>query len=695
MTVKMPRFVENFLARQGYSREIVLRDVPSSATQSKAKTVFKALALKFKTDIQSRNAKLEEAEYDFQAIRKAIDIESILRQAKDKYLQLMWKNGYSFIGKNQDAVDYIKLRFGQVAITTGIPTSVLLDNISEELITYHNVLLVSQRDAASAGGGVPYMNVYGKRVNPIAGLFVVPASHAKPLVDGKTDRLLGWKIEGFKGGEDKFFLTENVIHIYMSRATGNRMGTPIMLPVLDDVRALRKMEENAEALVYQHAIPLLKYVVGNDENPTEDDNEIADVKAQIEGSDPHGMLVIPFNHDIVAVGQGQSPLNVSLYLEYFKQRIISGLGLSGVAFGQGDSANRGTAIVQDKGLQDGSKKYLSTIKTFIDEFLISEFLQEKGINIMDPLNQVHLFTPEIDIDAKIAKENHTMLLYQGNCISENEMRAELGRDPVSDQEREFMYWNLIGIQKALIMAADENSGLTVSGTSGGGAKLDIPKGTVVKSMPTNQQGTKVSSKPKANDEEKADFSSTSITSLYMALSERHDSITGRVIEAFKEKRAYSEISKMITSYMEETFAGTKYALANVFSEGWKNENTTDAPDATVLPSLEQKYREFLQILGRDATILLEAHKDVAQPGDVISVFDTLRFRLDFISKTVVLKAFNAGRSAAMVRKGPIIISDANGGCGRGAIEITDNLDIDQIPPHGQKCKCGMAKKEQK
>lgn len=699
MHVKMPKFIENFLTRQGYSREIVLRDAPSSGSSlsSKAKAIFKAAVLKFKTDLQSRNAKLLEPEYNFATIRHAIDVESILRQAKEKYLQLMWKNGYSFIGKNAKSVEYIKLRLSQIAIITGTPISVLLDNIAEELITYHNVFIVTQRDAANAGGGKPYMNVYGKNVNPIAGLFIIPASHAKPFVDDKTGRLLGWKIEGFKDEDDKFFLAENVIHIHMSRAIGNRTGTPMMLPVLDDVRALRKMEENAEALVYQHAIPLFKYIVGNEKNPTEDESEISEVKTQIEGADPHGMFVIPFNHDIVAVGNGDSPIEVDRYLRYFRQRIISGLGLSSVAFGEGDSANRGTAIVQDKGLQDGAKKYLATIKTFFDEFIIREFLQEGGFNIMDPNDQVHLFTPEIDVDAKIAKENHIMLLYQGNCISENEMRAELGRDAVTEQDRDLMYWNLVGIQKALIMSADENSGLGISATAPGGAKLDIPKGTLVKSQPVNQQGPKTSSKPKAND-----FVESSTRNLYMTLSDQYDNMIGSVISTMNGKKL---INETIDEHTKKMYENTKHVVGNVFNEGWIVKNSEYPPEPNMVPSLEAKYEETLQILGKDATILLETHKNTAslrtdgesaQAGDVVNIFDTLRFRLDLITKTIVQKAFNAGSLSAMLKGGPVTISDKSGDCEQETLEIIDNtIDISNIPPHGQKCKCILAKKEQK
>jgi hypothetical protein len=696
----MPKFVENFLARQGYSREIILRDAPSnSSASSKVKAIFKAAVLKFKTDLQSRNAKLLEQEYDFKTIRSAIDVESILRQAKEKFLQLMWKNGYSFIGKNVNSVDYVKLRLAQIAIITGTPTSVLLDNIADELITYNNVFIVAQRDAANAGGGKPYMNVYGKSVNPIAGLFLIPASHTKPFIDDKTGRLLGWKVEGFKGEDDKFFLAESVIHIYMSRVTGNRTGTPMMLPVLDDCRALRKMEENAEALVYQHAIPLFKYIVGNEKNPTEDENEIAEVKTQIEGSDPHGMFVIPFNHDIIAVGNGASPIEVDRYLRYFRQRIISGLGLSSVAFGEGDSANRGTAIVQDRGLQDGAKKFLGTIKTFFDELIIREFLQEGGFNIMDPLDQVHLFTPEIDVDAKIAKENHVMGLYQGNCITENEMRAELGRDPVSETDRELMYWNLVGIQKALIMSADEGSGLGVTGGVGGGAKLDIPKGTAVKIRPVNQQGTKTSSKPKAND-----FIENSITNLYMMLSEGYDNMIGNIMTNMNSGKS-DGIEKIIKDHTQKMYNKTKFVIGNIHNEGWIVKNSESAPETNMIPSLEDKYAEMLQILGKDATILLETHKQTAssrtdgqsdQVGDVVNIFDTLRFRLNLITKTIVQKAFNAGSISAMLKGGPVTISDGNGSCGHQLLEVVENItDISQIPPHGQNCKCGLAKKEQK
>ncbi len=684
--MKLTNFFTNMFGRKEKSNDFVLVDAPSKGT-TKSKNIFKSILLKFKADVNSRNAKLKDPEYDFATIRNAIDVESILRQAKEKYLQLIWKNGYSFIGKNQSSVEYVKMRLGQIAIMTGTPTSIFLDNVAEELITYHNVFIAVQRDTAMSGGK-PYMNVFGKRVNPIAGLFVIPASHTKPVVDDKTGRLLGWKVEGFKDEDDKFFMAENIVHIYMSKATGNLTGTPMMIPVLDDIRALRKMEENAEALVYQHAIPLFKYIVGNKDNPTEDDNEITEVKSQVESSDPHGMFVIPFNHDIVAVGNGAAPLDVERYLRYFRQRIISGLGLSSVAYGEGDSANRGTALVQDKGLQDGAKKYIATIKTFIDELLINELLQEGNFDIMDPLDQVHLFTPEIDVDAKIAKETHVMALYQGNCISENEMRSELGKDPVSEEERNFMYWNLVGLQKALIMSSDEMSNLGTASTTG----LDIPKGTATKVRPTNQQGVKKNSKPKANDRV---FVENSIRSLYMLLSEKYESVVGDVIERLKDKDSIKNINFHLLSSFNDLYICTKHMIDHVYGEGWISVDQ-GAPTVTI-PILAENYAKMLKILGKDATILLEGTKikgHTIDMGDVINAFDSLRPRLETISKIIIEKSFSMGLASALLKqKGAVVISDTKGTCG-GNMEIMDTINIDQIPPHGQNCSCYVAKKEQ-
>ena len=127
---------------------------------------------------------------------------------------------------------------------------------------------------------------------------------------------------------------------------------------------------------------------------------------------------------------------------------------------------------------------IKRIKTFIDDFMINELLEEGGFNIFDEKNKVELYIPEIDLDDKIRKEFHIMSLWQQNLLTESEARKELGRDPYTDADRKLTYFELITKPRAIIQAVDE--AYLAGGT------LLTPGAIANKAIPANQFGGKKS-----------------------------------------------------------------------------------------------------------------------------------------------------------------------------------------------------------
>lgn len=659
-------FFDRIKAKLGFAQAVERVETAADAVTPKKASVFKPIFLKFKTKLGARNAELNEQEFDFKSIRRAIDVEPLLRQAREKYLQLIWKNGFSFVGKNQNAVDYVKMRLSQIALVTGTPSQVLFDQIAEEMISYHNVFLVVQRDSVSSGGS-PYINAFGKRVNPISGLFLVPASHIEPMTDQKTKQLVGWKVPAYGKEDDKYFLKEEVIHMFMSRAVGNLTGTPMMTPVLGDVRALRRIEESAEALVFQHSFPLIEYKVGTEESPETDPNKFDEIKQTIESSSAQGLFVVPADHSLKAVGNGSSPIDVERYLNYFRLRIISGLGLSTVVFGESDSSNRGTAQVQDKGLQDGAKKYLSTIKTFVNEMLINELLREGNFDVMNPEDTVQLFTSEIDIDAKMKKEVHVMGLYHGNCIAEDEMRKEIGLDPITDEQRGQLYWALVEMPKALIVSRDE-AYTQVNAAAGKAppkptAGLKVSPGLATKLRPTNQQGPKISSKPAVN----ASLATSLAIESHNVAQEAYvlmNGVIGRMVAMMTQTKEPIQVRDVVSKEMERVYLGCVVPMSRVAIQGWESidDSGSPAPSFPTLTPLMSKCREFLQDVGNDATILLEglqsekivksgeSYTNEITSSDIVNIFEVAKHRVGVVFSPIVAEAFKIGESLASSRK---------------------------------------------
>ncbi|MHA1874011.1 MAG: hypothetical protein ACTSVB_07845 [Candidatus Heimdallarchaeaceae archaeon] len=429
-----------------------------------------------KKHVQRRNYDLVQPEFSFDIIDNALNVEGYLRRSRDRFVELIWKNGYDIIGKNPRVVSYVQRRFKEIAKVTEKPTQVLFEEISEGLVLYYNAFVYKQRSLKSSSGRP--RRYFNKILKPVAGYFILEPSRISAVVNKDNGKLLGWEYEDTEGIINK----EDVIHFYMGRPAGKIYGEPPVLAVLDDIRALRRMEENVELLVFQYAIPLYQYKIGTDEHPCTDETEISAAASNVQSMMAQGMLVTPHRHDIKAIGVAREALNVKEYLEYFKERILTTLGQSTISLGESGSASRATATILIKAVLDAARRFQKTLKTFIDFFIIEELLEEGGFNIFDENNKVEIIFPEIDLDDKVRREFHALALYQGNLLEETEARKEIGRGPIKNRKE--TYFELITKPKAIIQARDEQ--LT-------------PQAVSNKEAPQNQYGTKKVG-PKARSE---------------------------------------------------------------------------------------------------------------------------------------------------------------------------------------------------
>jgi len=94
------------------------------------------------------------AEYDLSEIGRIEDTESMVRQSFGKKLALMFKEGFTFIGKNPKTVKYIKTRFAQIARATQLPTLEMMRLIGSSLIRKSNAFLIKVRDEDASSGKI-------------------------------------------------------------------------------------------------------------------------------------------------------------------------------------------------------------------------------------------------------------------------------------------------------------------------------------------------------------------------------------------------------------------------------------------------------------------------------------------------------------------------------------------------------------
>lgn len=453
----------------------------------------------------------EEAEYDLSVISTAYDTDAYIRQGVDKYVDQIFKEGYGFYGKDEGAVEYIKTRFQYMSETTRVPTEQLLIEIVEDLVKYSNSMVakVRMKDAAELPPGVTINGI--NETEPTVGLFPLNPTTLTVKRD-KYGTIKQWQQE-VDGGDKKIkFKAEDIIHFHYKRERGNAFGTPFLQPVLNDVRALRQAEENALKMLYRNVYPLLHAKIGDDDKTgtTKEINDFTDTANDMDIET--GLLVTTNRVDLKPIATNQV-VDSSPYLAYLEQRIFSGMGIPAILFGRGEGASRSTGDNMTSEMAGRVRAMQRTIEMFFNQFIVREFLLEGGYDpLMNAEHEVEFRFKENDVDTLMKKDTHAVYLYEHEAIDENELRILLGKDPITD--RSLMHQTLI-TQANMRVEAEINAEFTTSTSSSSNSssssksstsstvkktqtKTNGNKETNNKQQPTNQHGTKTSSKKLTN-----------------------------------------------------------------------------------------------------------------------------------------------------------------------------------------------------
>jgi hypothetical protein len=381
-------------------------------------------------------------EYDLAQISLIEDGESLVRQAFQKKTSLMFKEGEVFSGKNGATINYIKSRIRQMEFTTGMPWRQLLKVTGKELISKSNFFWVKVRRSDASGGdeGV-------HKTNPIAGYFPMAPETVK-VKKNKDGKIIKYRQE-MPDGRWKEFSPADVIHFKCDVKPGFTFGTPSLVPVIPDIQALRRLEENVEILFYQTLFPIFQYKVGTESKPAgtiqlEDGstmNEVDYIRQQIAYMPSEGGIVTPERHTIEYIGANGEIPNFQQVLQYFKARVLTGLGISSIDIGDGDSSNRATADSLSKALIDSVKNYQDVMEQIINSQVIAELLLEGSFSF-DPLiddNIVEMIFIEIDIEEQMKKNVNAQLLYTADIVDVNEAREITGRQPITSKQEKLMF----------------------------------------------------------------------------------------------------------------------------------------------------------------------------------------------------------------------------------------------------------------
>lgn len=441
-----------------------------------------------------RNANFVASPYELSEISRAIDVESYIAQSVKKHRIYVLKEGYELSGDDEQTIEYVRNRLFEIAMVTAIPTVQWLRELVTNVIQYHNGYLVFRRDKERSSGKT--IKIFNKEIKPIAGIFVGDPLSLGVEID-KFGTPVRWKqnLSSTDGqNTDVYLEPEDVVHITVDRKTGMVFGTPYLVSVLDDVRALRKLEELVLVIAEKEAYPLYHYKVGSETRPAtvldDGSDEVSLVLSQLQGNPSNGYIVTSERHEVSLISRDKSAFDLTPLLEYFEKRVLGGLSLSDIDLGRGGTANRSTASTISKNLEDSAKDYQQIIAAHLTQFLMTTLLLEGGFDVTTE-NMVHFKFPLSDTDEVRSHQNHGFQMFAGNAISREEFRkGYLNKNSAINEEDTMMNKQLqadITLAKATPKPASSSKG-----TSSRAVK-NVAKN---RARPANQYGSTIKSRTK-------------------------------------------------------------------------------------------------------------------------------------------------------------------------------------------------------
>jgi len=672
------------------------------------------------------------AEYDLSEIGVIEDTDSFVRQAFKKKIGLMFKEGLGYSGANKNTIKYIKTRMTQIAQASNIPTIELMKRVSHSLIRTSNAFIVKVRKLESSGGKT--RDAFQKKdLEPVAGYF--PAAPETMHVDINHDngKVMGWR-QLLPNGRYRNFPVQDVVHFTIDRREGFVFGVPTLIPVIDDIRALRQIEENIELLLYQHLFPLFHYKVGTENAPagyTEDGlREVDVVKEEIKLMPTEGGIVTDERHNVEAIGSEGRAVRAEGYLDHFKKRVIAGLGISSIDLGDGDTTNRATANTLSRALIDAVKDVQDAFEAQWDHEIVKELLLEStfGEDILEEETMVHLQFAEIDVQNKMDQQKHAVEVFQANGITYDELRSELAKEPIplpEDPEDQDLskypewaqtHWKLFEEPTKLISAVDEPYSMAAQAATES-RSLSLTK---------KAAAAEITAKEKAIQKEAEEDRKTKVATSQKATSKKDNFIEkgfrelesdteGRIRNGLKSRGSLNQEYLMAHAYTWAADVIEKFSslASSQLIRGFNDQTGGQASKAadlvvigrsTVRVRVEHTVNKLAESVIRMLTRRVDestgdvtlAERERAYISELHTSFDSVRYRTRFIWDVELRKAYNYGRvlGVKFANELGVEIVPEDEACVRcqalkGTIQDPTFVTMEDIAPIHPGCKCSL------
>jgi hypothetical protein len=431
-------------------------------------------------------------EYDLFEYSRIIDTEAIVAKAFERQRALIFKNGFYFESNNPKNVEYIKSRIREIEYVTGLTFRNFIEEMAYNLVMFHNAYILMVRNEDKSTGET--VNVGNKELQPIAGWFNLPTETIQRKLKENGD------VEMYKQYLDpatfRLFSPERVRHLKYNARSGFTMGTPPLEAVKDDILALRRIEESVETLIYKGIFPMIHVKVGTESNPAkiliDGRDEVETMGYVMQELDEYGGITTSERVEVKAIGSESLALRVESYLEYFKDRVMLGLGVSDIDMGIGDSSGKATGQIISQTLKEAVINKQDAISEFITHVLFKPLLVESGMyeaEYMIPEEDLVKFKfNHVDQDARIKIESHILNMFNSGLLSINEARLEIGYKEIGDKEI-----SRIGKDKEMILPTYQVETAKVAAAAAAQSKKENSSGNKTKA-----DGAKKASASKTN-----------------------------------------------------------------------------------------------------------------------------------------------------------------------------------------------------
>ena len=690
-------------------------------TTSKNTKFLSALIGAIKLQIDQRaNIISANTEFNLDDIYNASLSDSYVKMALSKYQSLVYKAGYQLKSENDAAVEYLNKRFKIFSLVTGKPMDILFQEISDDLVMYSNAFIVKKRSDSIEFPGLKANGIFDQRA--VAGYFRIdPRDMYMQLNEhGSIKRYILRK-----NGAEQYFAPTDVIHIYMDRDADNKFGTPRYIAALEDVKLLRRIEGNVMALIYRFTMPIYHWKVGlEDQGRGATDNEVDELTAKIAGMDIDGCIVTNERTNVNTIGAEGTALDATGYLSYFEKRVFSALGVSESQMGRGGAKQDADSM--ESQMHDEIKHIQRHLKIFIENYMLIELLLEGGFDpISNPDDYVSYEFNEISLDTKIKLENHELAKFQGNIITFEEVRHELGKR-TDDADLDGLYNSMItndsAIKQINAKAAGEikvakataqlnnntesNTASIATGIKGNGTQKSANTGAngTIKSIntPSNQYGT-TSVKVKESeslDEEESESPLDKIINDYSNISDlyqniKEDAVINKSDFPFTLTVAFGKLSNDLKSELYKKYKSGQEKLISDYNKKYKKDiDFSSLNNHTINSLLADLADTNIKNIKNDILEGLNS-TDISESENIESIFDKNRNRIFYAISYLGDKAYWNGYADSANELG---IKNVNVRFNKDSIDSrshpskinSSEYNLDDIPSYHAFCKCKLS-----